>query len=1529
MSVKFENDETNILCTAKKGKPMPKVVGEVHEPTIETLNEKCPDDGNFTNFTNLSDPLQWSTTDFSSLEGKCARAALAGPLASHVEGSDEAFVQAYITAKAIVSKAMTLTSLAIPGLGEMSPSGHFMMNLETEDKVLYFVMTTKVDTEDLQSGPAEDLLKLGGENPTWERVLQPAQTTVKMSVSINATGNMTLSDFYALAGYKDGIPEDILPEGFEIPTSLDLVHAYALIGLTSTGSTIENGPEVDVDDLSGGQVTLGRVGAPYLCFDFEWEKFKGAAIIRPTTDDNGTDPVSFKDGPGLLLEGQLNITTPQGGALNLEEEFKLSTRLSYLHNTSELKVEAFTEKPFRWKLEDMGADLELVARAGYSGDRRNFSLLKTLALRAKACGFGGKVVNFGEKRLPLQYFAKGEFGGTIGGGLDWSVEAGVSGVQISSWLKKVDLVVKTSRNDAFKIEGNAKLELEFGEVKPKAQLQLNYDSSIGFYGGVNTTAQVFPKSWGLDRASLNISYDPRRSPSFQAFAKQTGTLKVDAIFPGAPEEIEVGAELGTGKPLDLNGSFTITLPPALWSKEVEVKIRINSANGMQIIGNATFDKTIIDLPEVLNEQKVPDLKLDKVIIFGGVPWPGQTEEGEEKTRPGPHLGIWAQGTAAELDEEGRLLQEGDGDGDGDGEEDGKDTLVTGLVVLAKKPCILFQGSSSLVKAIKEAVGMDSEEADPLTFARCKDTKVLEDLQLPELTEAAEIIEKENDNSSDDDSDGDGDSSERRLRELSSLLSAQEKSALISSQTARRHLQEASSKSEEADVNSIVSKAKEFREKMPKNLKEAATALNLPMLVSKESIVGTVLGLLNVDTEKVSLHVAYDDGKVVIDLELNEVEWKPNSGALVSAIFTLSAHVAISKAGLEELTIVGDTEVKIKLDDEGEKILDFNGAVSMGKEGISGSIELRSPTNLRLISKRVALISSEDKPSKLSISIAPTQMSLGITALVALMAKQDIDPAKSGSEVLAQCTSLVRECLAVDLEIAVSVGLPRLVPSIDRFYLKWTGDLSMVNLVTAVTGLDVSDSTRGLLNKFMGVSPIGIIDYNPDGDDGAYVKVAGAAQMLSTTNIMFAVQMNLGKSSLDMSFSVGIGRGCLGFGGDAACTGIMMQQPEDDAEQMKVRWGTLVQRIKDAHSPDAEETVEEWGRKYMPGVLQKPEGLSSSAIFSIGEEGFSLDLRVKAKLSVGFSAALSEVLPTVDAVVLYKEGSFELQFETSVLGIVSKFDFSVFLGGEGADGDAQPPSFKKLDFNVDFSGLYQKLKDTVRKFVGKVAYDFLEFIGAWNVLRLNRFFVSINTEKVRLSAGLTVLGYAINPSTTLEFQPIIQWLSGDFFSTLRKIAEDLWRRFSPNPFASPADSLNGPYLYILDRRQNREQIQAKNQCWYRSIAKACFQKDGNLVVYGLRGPRRPIGSSGTDNTWFRDHYLFFKQESGGRYLEHKGCVGRRRTGNGCEQRRYGGWLPDDYESLVMQADCKVVSRDRRNHPHDDWVPYQCSQEDIDR
>eukprot|EP00746_Dinoflagellata_sp_MGD_P150154 gnl/MRDRNA2_/MRDRNA2_82076_c0_seq1.p1 gnl/MRDRNA2_/MRDRNA2_82076_c0~~gnl/MRDRNA2_/MRDRNA2_82076_c0_seq1.p1 ORF type:complete len:1863 (-),score=378.80 gnl/MRDRNA2_/MRDRNA2_82076_c0_seq1:156-5372(-) len=1357
---------------------------EVNGLSDSLFDEKCGTPTDATSESTMGDPGNWGGIIWSSKaelkkgSTACYKVTASGDKLKNmgVTGTYKFIVHDYKNSGIFEFVSSTLKAKKVPlaDFGKLTAlQGRIMgrtsptpapLNFIGYDKAPTFIWSANTDINPLFDG----ILK------GFKLPLVPGNSQVKGDWSFDINDGLKFENAFVNVGWNVG-PGKLWPDIFTVAPTLFVTlgtmkgsYEDAVLGKTeSTGArTVQWGiirlphgcGALKINELSANgnfKFTLGVPSGYVLKEDFEIAK-----------NDIARMPVT------LMGQTVLKISKK---TLGTESDFEIELRIKYEDESGQMELGGMTNTPVIWKIEPLGTKAEFHARAQYLGPVKDFNQ-KKLKLRFKGCGFGDAPFKIGAAPPP-QLFVTGDFEGTYEqGSVEYEVAAGVENMAIDDVLKEANVKFTYSKSSGLQIEGAAKVELDLKGVtqKPSMAVVLKYTPEDGLRVKGTSSVMIAPAAWGLPSATVDFSYESKRTPKIVASAEITGTIKVEALFPGAPTGIQVTVFASSQKEFYVQGVTQITLPASLGSKKVDITVKVDKDAGLTAVGETKgLDYKLIDFGSSLNQKGLPDVTIKDVVVMASSPW-GKKKEPVVPCKDDDNSGYgsckdWVEGERRRryyssrrrrrrrrrgysenyCVGEGRRRQrrrwwidkiqsvcknscgkcpkkEAKASGPKaaiwiQAQMGGKDSLAEGLAVFTGSGiCLVLQASPDAIEPVLRSVGLSSDKLEKQTIALCNDPTVLDDLQLPEVA----------------------------------AIDQADVEAPPPSHRRRRRGQR--------DVTKTSKSPKEFGKTMPK-VSIKGFSITLPIQIAKGSAVANLLSFAQIPLRKFEFSIGYDfkAKEGVMKVTFGKMTWK-NKGALEEANFDLAFEVVIGKKmSLPQVSAALD--LKIRVDQESGKLLSFKGEVAASSSAVVGSIELYSPSVLRLLSKRIGLISRKSKPIKLAVGWSQISgMTMEAQANVILSSDKDVPVAvftpTAGDSYWDACM-LNGACTAVDFILALSYDPRAQKVSIDRLQVRMAGALNYVTLLQSVLGCDLPSAMSGAVGKWLGTINLFSLDYNPA---ALNVHAAGAVSA-ANVGMMFAFGVGLNSGGFNIDLRMAVSQGCLGVGTLNSCTGIVLESVGQPAYN---EWDGIVKKIKSYGWPKPED---KWSTNLLPSQLRSKYNMGSYAKFVLTHKGLSLDINVKGRMSVSF-IDLKSVLPSVSMRVQYNSGYLKVDVKVGFGSFIKmNVGFGLFMGSASHSNGkliVKPPSFGYFKFAIDCSAEGGSLMTNLRNHAKKT-WGWFWFWFADSVLRIfswidfKWFKFEFSTRRAALDLNFRFLGITIHIKLNFDFAKAKKALGGSY------------------------------------------------------------------------------------------------------------------------------------------------------------------------
>lgn len=568
------------------------------------------------------------------------------------------------------------------------------------------------------------------------------------------------------------------------------------------------------------------------------------------------------------------------------------------------------------------------------------------------------------------------------------------------------------------------------------------------------------------------------------------------------------------------------------------------------------------------------------------------------------------------------------------------------------------------------------------------------------------------------------------------------------------------------------------------------SITVPIQIKDGSTAANLLKACNMPLKKFEFSLGYDfqDKAGIMKVTLGTMTWK-NQGAVEEATFDLAFEVEFGKKRrLDEIDLnqptnelqpvherrlkMGTPQVsaslmlKIRVDQESGKLLWFKGTIDAGPLAVVGSLELYSPSVIRLIAKRIGLISRKTKPIKLAFGWAAAQgLTMEAQANVILSSDKDVPLAVfntatywAGDAYWNACM-WNSQCVAVDFIIALSYDPVTQRVGVDRVQLRLAGELTFIVLLQSVLGVTLPSAMNGACAKWMGVLHLFSLDYNP----GAMSVHAAGAFSRFGISFMFGFGVGLSGGGFYIDLRLAVSKGCLGIGGSTAyCTGVALDTVGWAAYN---EWDGIVKKIKSYGWPKPEDR---WSTNLLPAQLRSKYGMGSYAKFVLTHKGITLDINVKARPSVSF-IDLRSVLPVLHFRISYISGYLKVDLKIKVWIIYINLNFGMFMGSASWSGGrliVRPPSFGYFKFAIDCSSAGGSLMGAIRNHAKKTwgwfwfwLADSVFNIFSWIDFKWFKF--AFTTTYASLDLNFRFLGITIHLALHFDFVKARNALLGNY------------------------------------------------------------------------------------------------------------------------------------------------------------------------
>eukprot|EP00933_Yihiella_yeosuensis_P010596 TRINITY_DN11729_c0_g1_i1.p1 TRINITY_DN11729_c0_g1~~TRINITY_DN11729_c0_g1_i1.p1 ORF type:complete len:1260 (-),score=316.34 TRINITY_DN11729_c0_g1_i1:1175-4597(-) len=703
-SLQLKPDSGFGCLSETKGNALPKALGEVASSDSASLPDKdfdtlCPA-ATAVRSTAFDDPTKWNTAPTTA---GCFSAILSGSMAANFAEAGAAF-RVLVRSSGFVSSTITLKSLPLAGIGTLStvPARIMRASGATDSTVL---AEPSIATSAVQAA-LPTLFNLGS-----ELILSGDQSHFKISLS----SALAVKETFASVGFQapSGFHWTGAPEPYPMNLGFDSIKFFVHIGSTTSQSSLL---KPAAGQATAGGATYARLaspfnGVPYACAKVstvDVPNGKGKSLLVLGKESAGFATMDLKN---IQMNGEITFNAASGFGTALS--FDSKGRFEYAVAEQDWSIEAWSTKPLAWTVPEVSTTLSMSSSGSWKGNPKSFNS-SNVVMTGKGCGFGELPYVIGGVKPDL-YVSADLTGDLVSGFGSWQVKAALDNVYIDSAVKDASLVVTvdSTAKGLTSVEGTALLEVSMapeasGEMqKPQILIPIKYDALIkGFKAEGRGMMHIAPRSWGLPPASVAYKFSPNAAPKVFASANLSGSIQVGAFVPGATASIPVLAAVGTNSPFYYKGSSTVTLPPSLGGKSVDLQIRMDGA-GLTAEGVAAgLNAKLVDVPSSLNAMGIGDLTLDSATTS-------------------VTMGLSAKPTSAKA---GILLK---------GKVGGRD--AEGTMAFSKIPCFAVKAEAELDNAMA-FVGLKRDLLDTVSFVSCPDASILEDAQIPK-EEAYRLVSK--------------------------------------------------------------------------------------------------------------------------------------------------------------------------------------------------------------------------------------------------------------------------------------------------------------------------------------------------------------------------------------------------------------------------------------------------------------------------------------------------------------------------------------------------------------------------------------------------------------------------------------------------------------------------------------------------------------------------------------------------------------------------------------------------------------------
>eukprot|EP00421_Protoceratium_reticulatum_P064314 CAMPEP_0168420664 /NCGR_PEP_ID=MMETSP0228-20121227/32889_1 /TAXON_ID=133427 /ORGANISM="Protoceratium reticulatum, Strain CCCM 535 (=CCMP 1889)" /LENGTH=282 /DNA_ID=CAMNT_0008434561 /DNA_START=95 /DNA_END=940 /DNA_ORIENTATION=- len=148
----------------------------------------------------------------------------------------------------------------------------------------------------------------------------------------------------------------------------------------------------------------------------------------------------------------------------------------------------------------------------------------------------------------------------------------------------------------------------------------------------------------------------------------------------------------------------------------------------------------------------------------------------------------------------------------------------------------------------------------------------------------------------------------------------------------------------------------------------------------------------------------------------------------------------------------DVELKLRMDETSGSLLHFKGRTDVSPVRVQGRLTVISPSVMRIISKRVALVSTQERPLHLNLAFFLGSLLLNTQVNAVFSADQDITPGVqfvegAGDALYGSCRQRP-QCIVAAMQLKVTQA-PTLPPVVEKLQAHMGGGFNLPNLVQAI------------------------------------------------------------------------------------------------------------------------------------------------------------------------------------------------------------------------------------------------------------------------------------------------------------------------------------------------------------------------------------------------------------------------------------------------------------------------------------------------
>jgi hypothetical protein len=290
------------------------------------------------------------------------------------------------------------------------------------------------------------------------------------------------------------------------------------------------------------------------------------------------------------------------------------------------------------------------------------------------------------------------------------------------------------------------------------------------------------------------------------------------------------------------------------------------------------------------------------------------------------------------------------------------------------------------------------------------------------------------------------------------------------------------------------------------------SISVPIRIPSGSAVHTALKFMMPDGAgfefTLGFEIDFASKEGAASIAFSDQEWT-NLGAIEKMVLSLSFRVEFVAAKVKAASIEVTLDMNIRVNKEDGEFFHFRGTIGAEPTRIHGSIDLISPSVIRFISPRIALVSLSSQPLSLGMDYNTVGQLLGMdmAANVILQSDRSITPAFSlvptkGDDLWSACRS-DSESITVEFKLGITYHPPTQVVAVKRLQFRMTGEATIPKLIQAATGQNLGSGVKGIMGKTLGTINLFAFDYSLE---AASVKSSGAFSVIGIA-AMFDFSMN--------------------------------------------------------------------------------------------------------------------------------------------------------------------------------------------------------------------------------------------------------------------------------------------------------------------------------------------------------------------------------------------------------------------------------------